>query len=132
MKTTKADLRYVVFSPFQYGPTFALKVWDCNKRDSLGKHVLGYRLTQFGPGVDRQNWQSEILFEGEDFCCSPCHAVDSNETIEQIMGFLTLRPGDTDSEYFDNYTPRQMEFCEQYAEYLACAVMAWFEGENEE
>jgi len=31
-----------------------------------------------------------------------------------LLGFLTLRPGDTDVEYFDAYTPEQMEFAESY------------------
>ena len=83
-------------------------------REVLGVRVaLGYRLNQ----VDgNRRW---TLFEGEDFGCSPLHAIDSDETIAALLGFLTLRPGDTDSEYFADYTPRQLEFCDQHAEALA-------------
>ena len=46
------------------------------------------------------------------------------------MGFLTLRPGDTDPEYFENYTQEQKEFADQHAEALAVAVMDRFGEEN--
>lgn len=69
-----------------------------------------------------------ILFQGEDFGVSPCHAEDSDQAICALMGFLTLKPGDTDREYFDNYTPEQMEWAESYAcEVIACDVAAYEE-----
>jgi hypothetical protein len=43
------------------------------------------------------------------------------------MGFLTLKPGDTDSDYFAEYTPEQMDYCQRYAESLSCEVMGWAE-----
>lgn len=70
-----------------------------------------------------------VLFEGEDLGCSPMHAIDSDESVAALMGFLTLRPGDTDAEYFENYTPEQMEFCQQHAESLSCEVQARFGDE---
>jgi hypothetical protein len=63
-----------------------------------------------------------VLFEGEDYFSSPMHSIDSDETVEDILCFLTLRPGDTDEEYFKDYTPEQMEYCQQHAEALSCAV----------
>ena len=38
------------------------------------------------------------------------------------MGFLTLRKGDTDAEYFENYSQEQTEFSEAHAESLGCEV----------
>jgi hypothetical protein len=29
-----------------------------------------------------------------------------------VIGFLTLRPGDTESDYFEAYTERQLEFAD--------------------
>jgi hypothetical protein len=78
-----------------------------------GKCQLGYRLNEVNDSRRR------TLFEGEDFCCSPLHAIDSDETVGALLGFLTLRPGDTDAEYFADYTPQQLEFCAQHAETLA-------------
>jgi hypothetical protein len=63
-----------------------------------------------------------VLFEAEDFGCSPCHAIDGKECVAGLMGFLTLRKGDTDSEYFEAYTQAQLDFSEQYAESLRAEV----------
>lgn len=52
----------------------------------------------------------EIIFTGNDLLCSPLHDPESKETILSLMGFLTLQAGDTDSEYFDNYTGAQLAF----------------------
>ena len=50
----------------------------------------------------------KVIFEGCDFGPSPCHAIDSLDTVEALLDFLTLRPGDTDREYFAAYTPSQV------------------------
>lgn len=68
----------------------------------------------------------DILRKVDDFHASPCHAIDSDEPLRSLLGFLTLRPGDTDSEYFANYTPRQWEFVNSDAEYIS-----WFSLEPE-
>lgn len=115
-------LRNCTFRPYRkgMGPSFRLTLWDTHKTDSMGKSRLGYRLTQHKGKVKTE------LFTGEDFCCSPLHCVDSDETVAAIMSFLTLRRGDTDSEFFENYTPTQTEFTEQHAEALACEVLNRF------
>jgi hypothetical protein len=77
----------------------------------------------------RETGIREPLFEGQDFGCSPICATDSDATVECLMGFLTLKPGDTDREYFAGYTERQRDFCSEHAEALAIAVMDRF-GED--
>jgi hypothetical protein len=62
------------------------------------------------------------IFWGEDFACSPMHAINSDDCIHGLMGFLTLRPGDTDPEYFENYNAKQKDFCSKHAEALAAEV----------
>lgn len=128
MTSTKKDvLRICRFRPYLKGkgPVFRLTTWDTGRTDSMGKTRIGYRLSM-GAARDQNVvgnpavWT--VLFEGEDFSCSPLHAIDSDECIAGIMGFLTLRPGDTDAEYFADYTPAQIEYCEQWAESLACEV----------
>lgn len=107
-------IRKCRFSPYRkgMGPVFHLTLWDTFRTDPRGQSYLGYRLTS----------QGVTIFEGEDFAGSPMHADDADETIAALMGFLTLRPGDTDDEYFDDYTPEQIEYCEQNAEALSIAV----------
>jgi hypothetical protein len=102
----KDVLRHVALDDTGY----TLVVWDTHRQDQMGKSILGYAF--YEPGED------EPLFEGEDFGASPMDAIDSDETLRGLLGFLTLRPGDTDREYFESYTPRQMEFAESEAEEL--------------
>lgn len=112
---------YITIAPSgQEMPTFHLTIWDTYRTDRLGKSILGYRLTSYLKG------KHTLLFQDTDFACSPCVAIDSDNCIASLMGFLTLRPGDTDKEYFANYTPEQLEYCQQHAESLACEVMSRF------
>lgn len=78
-----------------------LQVTD--KRDSTGHIKVKYKfLTP----------EKVILFEGDDLGASPLHMPESKETAKALLLFLTLRKGDTDDEYFDNYTPEQLAFSE--------------------
>lgn len=86
-----------------------LDMWDVNERDEMGKWILAYRLMH----------GTKVIFEGADFAASPMHAVDSDETVRGLLSFLSLRPGDTDAEYFESYTPEQLEWAEQYGEELS-------------
>lgn len=60
-----------------------------------------------------------LIFEGDDFCPSPLHSIDSNNTVASLLAFLSLRPGDTDPDYFQDYTPAQLSFALSYGEELA-------------
>lgn len=64
------------------------------------------------------------IFEGRDFRPSPCHSNDGIEAVRGLLNFLCLRPGDTDEEYFANYTETQQEFSEGDAEDLQ-AFYCW-------
>ena len=146
-------IRRVYFAPYRkrMGPRFALSVWDTGRTINGGKYWLGYQLRLLPPGKrcrecgedwpcsdsQRTDIRPDIralhcvklpvtLFEGEDFGCSPLHSIDSYEAVESIMGFLTLRPGDTDADYFAEYTSEQLRFCDDHAEALRCEVEARF------
>ena len=103
-------LRTVILRPYRRGPRFRLETWDTGRVHARGTPMLGYRLTQIGAAVP--------IFEGEDFSCSPLHATDSDTCLAALLGFLTLRPGDTGVEYFVSYTDAQREFCDQHAKAL--------------
>jgi hypothetical protein len=115
----KDTLRSCIFRPYRKGtgPVFGLTIWDTGRMRGPGHCALGYRLTRNG----------RAIFEAEDFGSSPMHAIDSDDTVAALMSFLTLRPGDTDAEYFTDYTPAQMDFCEQHAEALRCCVADRFD-----
>jgi len=68
------------------------------------------------------------LFEGADFAGSPMVADDSDACLATLLTFLTLRPGDTDRDYFDDYTPEQLDWTQDYAcEALGCEVACYEE-----
>lgn len=60
-----------------------------------------------------------VLFEGSDYSPSPMTAIDSDEAVRGLLGFLTLKPGDTDDEYFEKYTDEQKSFADSSAEGLS-------------
>ena len=103
-------LRLVRLRPYRGEPYFTFELIY------HGSDWLGYRLKQC------EHRKGTVLFDGRDFRCSPLHAIDSDEAVAACLGFLTLRPGDTDREYFENYTAAQLEFCSQHAESLALEV----------
>ena len=81
-----------------------LRTWDTGRTNGTGMMArtrIGYELCDPAGAV---------LFRGDDFGPSPMHADDSDETLRALLGFLTLRPGDTDREYFADYTPAQRAF----------------------
>lgn len=89
---------------------YRLLLWDTYKT-KWNKSLLGYAL--YEPGKDAP------LFTGEEYGCAPGHAIDSDEALRALLGFLTLRPGDTDPEYFAEYTEAQRAFCDGDAEELS-------------
>ena len=111
-------IRTVRLAPYRkgLGPRFDLTLFDTHRSDSDGKAILAYVLRQDG----------KELFRGEDFHCSPLHGIDSDATVASLMGFLTLRPGDTDAEYFTAYNEAQLTFAADHAEALALEVSSRF------
>jgi hypothetical protein len=89
----------------------------------------GYSLTMesLGKGDGGNGWyrvryslvnaEGVELFAGKDFQSSPLNNPTGFNAALGLVGFLTLKPGDTDREYFDGYTPEQMAFAEAAAEY---------------
>jgi len=88
---------------------YVLTTWDTHRRDRRGQTIIGYRFV----GPDKTT-----IFTGEDFAGSPMDADDSDAAVRALLNFLTLRPGDTDDEYFEKYTQRQRDFAENEAEEL--------------
>lgn len=84
--------------------SFRLELWDTFKLHRGGPQSrLAYQFFDRG----------ELIFQGDDFGCSTLRTIDSNACVASLLGFLSLRPGDTDREYFDDYTPQQMVWCQE-------------------
>jgi hypothetical protein len=74
--------------------------------------------------------EGEIIFEGNDFNPSSCHAIDSYDSIFSLMGFLTLGKDDVEDEYWErhNYTKEQIQFRDYKAESLSMYSNDFEEG----
>lgn len=81
-----------------------LRTWDTGRSSGTGMMVrtrIGYEL---------RDPAGEVLFCGDDFGPGAATADDSDEALRALCGFLFLRPGDTDREYFADYSARQLAF----------------------
>jgi hypothetical protein len=87
-----------------------------------GKSILAYRFHDEG----------RLFFEGSDYGCSPMHSIDGDESVAGLLCFLSLRPGDTDDEWFEGYTPEQMGFAQSSrAEWLSILAHEMEEAAHE-
>ena len=91
--------------------SFRLELFDTGRTDRHGKSRLAYSFSDSRMGA-------RPIFGGADFFASPLDATDSDATVAALLSFLSLQAGDTDSEHFDDYTPRQLEWRDTYAEEL--------------
>ena len=101
----KDDLRLTIYNAYK-------------KCQYKGNTSVAYRFTQAG----------KLLFEGNDFHPSPLHADDSMETVYSLLSFLTLQEGDTDDEYFANYTKAQLAWIRS----AKCENLSYFVSYMEE
>lgn len=92
---------------------FRLDLFDTGRTGPLGHTYLAYRFTEE---------DDEVIFQGDDYGVPAGTAIDSLEAVEGLLGFLSLRPGDTDLDYFDGYNQRQWRFVEEHAEDLQMLV----------
>ena len=131
-----SDYLHIVEENWQYLCTwteegFTLTLWDTQNTDRMGKSVLAYNLTDSDWNDDPiGSYGKYPIFVGSDFSCSPLHAVDSDETVKSLLEFLSLRKGDVDSEYFENYTERQVNWRDTRAENLQNTIFYSFEEDE--
>jgi len=100
------------------GQPVELDLWDTGRRHQRGQSVLGYELRH----------GDTTIFSGEDFAGSPIHADDSDASLAALLSFLSLRPGDTDAEYFDAYNATQLEWADEYGDELSLVSLALSEA----
>jgi len=92
-------LRYVLLKDL---PRYRILTWDVNKTDKDGRSQIGYSFSQDG----------RVIFSGTNLSVPVTTTIDSDETLQSILVFATLRKGDVDAEYFAKYTPDQLAFSE--------------------
>lgn len=63
--------------------------------------------------------EGKTIFRGDDYLISRSYKPFSKETAASLLMFLTLQEYDTDEEYFESYTPEQLEWRDANAERLS-------------
>src|SRR5688572_25116911 len=79
------------------GTPWRVKTWDTGKRYPTGQRIIGYAFYD-------DSESAEPIFTGEDCGVAPHNSIDSDAAIVGLLSFLSLRPGDTDKDYFKDYT----------------------------
>ena len=107
-------LRRVFLRPYRkgMGPVFRLDTFDSGRQDWRGQTIIAYTFAMDGA----------VLETGADFAGSPMHADDSDACIALLLTFLTLRPGDTDADFFDGDSEAMWDYRSHHAEALAAYV----------
>jgi hypothetical protein len=97
---------------------FLVELYETGHTDfeHFGHTSVGYRL--FDIDYSQMTGDGSPIFQGTDYGIPRGQCVDDDEAVRGIIGFLSLMHGDTDGEFFEDYTPRQIAWCEQRAEAL--------------
>lgn len=56
-----------------------------------------------------------VKFIGTQFRPAPSDLKNKVKILDSLLVWITLKPGDTDKEYFDSYTPEQMAWSQSFA-----------------
>lgn len=121
-------MRDVVIRPYIPGlPIFRLQLIDTGQVGYYGKSGIGYRLAEYSD--DGKLVQVIFDHEGHGIIWHP-GVIDDDEAVGQVLSWLTLKPGDTDEEFFADYTDDQLFFAEEHGESLELDAEAYqgFEG----
>jgi hypothetical protein len=99
------------------------------------RHKAGFTLRLYYLDGDRLYYVfkdgKRIIFEGKDYRPSPMHSHDSLDAVYGLLSFLSIQEGDTEPEYFKDYTDQQLEWTRSMrCQDLAMIVFDWEERNN--
>lgn len=86
---------------------------DGNDWRGASKYVL--RVTHDGETVFAENGPGAVLYGAG----SPLYSCDGDEMKRAVLTHVALKPGDTDAEFFSDYTEEQLNWVECYGEELS-------------
>lgn len=77
-------------------------------------------------------YENRVLFAGNDYKPAPSNNIDSLEAAIDLLSFLTIQLGDTDDEYFKDYTPQQIVFIDSFECEQLKGLVSDFDYSNDE
>lgn len=108
--------------PLSNGRTLAVTAWD--NAPSSGTHQridVRARVLWTENGKRRS---ATTFKRGDTYCGIPYHyCTDSKEAKALVLALLAMRPGDTDDDYFADYTDEQLAFAHAYSDDITCERM---------
>jgi len=97
-----------------------IKAFDDLGWDSAGRVKLSCEVSHGG----------KVIFRRGQLYCAVHGASDGIEARELIMSLVAMKPGDTDEDYFSDYSPEQLEWVSKYGESLGCERESRYCDEN--
>jgi hypothetical protein len=102
--------------------TITIQAFDAYKTGPHGHSQIDVRVLFTAKGGK----PVEIFPRGATYCGMPCgSSIDGDEAKELVCSLIAMKPGDTDREFFDSYTPEQLSFVKEYGEELSQYCERW-------
>ena len=73
--------------------------------------------------VCQLRFDGRTIFDPESFAIGmpPWDSIDGPKAKAAVLGWMSVKPGDTDDDFFEDFTPEQLDFVQQYGEALSLA-----------
>ena len=104
------------------GKTLAVTAWDDAPSNSPYHRRIDVRATVLWT-EDGKRCSATPFKRGDTWCGVSGGCTDSQEAKALVLGLLAMRPGDTDPDYFSDYTPDQLAFANDYSDDITCEQM---------
>lgn len=103
----------------------------------------GIVITAFDAGCDSRGgvkYRATVTLDGVEVfpidgpiygAFSPLWPCDDVQAQAHVLSHVGMKPGDTDTDFFEGYTDTQLAFAETYGESLALEAMILEEGDDE-
>ena len=87
--------------------------------EEIGQH--NHRITYCYAFKD----EDRLIFAGREFSHPMVRENNEVEAAIGLLGFLSLRPSETDAEFVEDYTPEQIAWADKHGDDLSCYVSSW-------
>lgn len=101
-------------------PMIIIRAFDDAGWDHAGRVKLRVEVRQGG----------KVIFPKGALYCAGHFLSDGIEAKELVLSLVGMRPGDTDCEYFADYTPEQLAWAREYGESIAWEADLRYRDDN--
>jgi hypothetical protein len=110
------ELRYTLYIPSAGPSQVLIRAWEASRYDADGRPR--YPNSNHTRLDCELRYNGQVIFaKGDTYCATP-GCIDDDDAKELVTSLFCMKPGDTDSDYFESYTPEQLAWVEQHADAL--------------